>query len=238
MAEYMRNIELSRRMTAIANLVPKSRVVADVGCDHGFVSIYLVQNAVAEKVIAMDVNRGPLDRAGEHVEAYNLSEYIDLRLSDGLAEATPEDEIDTVVIAGMGGVLMTRILKEAIADRGLLLPNLVLQPQSDPAMLRRFLRKYSYTIIEEKMVYEDGKYYQILCAVHGAERLPETNYESELADAFGPLLLKEKNPVLLQYLKKEIKKFENISESMRQKGSQDSQVEEKLEFLKKAEVLF
>ena len=91
MAEYTRKIELSKRMKAIADMVPKSSVVADVGCDHGFVSIWLVQNAVAEKVIAMDVNKGPLARAKEHVGAFGLEEYIDLRLSDGLAEVTKEN---------------------------------------------------------------------------------------------------------------------------------------------------
>ena len=237
MAEYMKKIELSKRMNAIADMVPKSRVVADVGCDHGFVSIYLVQNAVAEKVIAMDVNKGPLDRAREHVKAYNLSEYINLRLSDGLAGATAEDRIDAVVIAGMGGVLMVRILKEAINNRGLMFPVLVLQPQSDPALLRTFLRENSYTIVKENMVYEDGKYYQIICAVHNAERVQETDYESEFADAFGPILLKEKNEVLLQFLQKEIRKFEQICLTMQEKGSQDRQVKEKLEFLKKAELL-
>ncbi len=238
MTEYIRKIELSKRMAAIADMVPKCDVVADVGCDHGFVSIYLVQNAVAEKVIAMDVNKGPLARAEEHVRAHEMEKYIDLRLSDGLAKATEEDRIDTVVIAGMGGVLMVKILKEAIVDRNLLLPTLVLQPQSDPALLRSFLRLHDYTIVEEKMVCEDGKYYPMLCAQYRAEPVPEADYDSELSDAYGPLLIKEKNPVLLQYLQKEIAKFERISEKMREKNSKDTQVEEKLELLKKAESLF
>lgn len=235
MTEYTRKIELSKRMKAIADMVPKSSVVADVGCDHGFVSIYLVQNDVAEKVIAMDVNKGPLARAKEHVETHGLEKYIELRLSDGLEKVTEEDRVDTVVIAGMGGVLMTRLVKEAVHDRGLLLPTLILQPQSDHAMLRAFLRTHSYTIVEEKMVYEDGKYYPMLRAQHLAKRVDGVIYESDLSDAFGPILLKEKNSVLLEYLQKEIAKFERISEQMREKNSRDTQVEEKLAFLRRAE---
>lgn len=238
MTEYNGKIELSKRMAAIADMVPKCGVVADVGCDHGFVSIYLVQNAVAEKVIAMDVNEGPLARAKEHVSAFGLEEYIDLRLADGLAKVTEEDNVDSVVIAGMGGPLMVRILKEALEDRGLLVADLILQPQSDHALVRSFLRTHSYTIVEEKMVYEDGKYYPMLHAQYGAEPLAEVDYNSDLADAFGPVLLKEKNPVLLQYLQKEIAKFERISEQMREKNSQDTQVKNKIAFLKKAEDLF
>lgn len=238
MTEYNKKIELSKRMTAIAEMVPHCGVVADVGCDHGFVSIYLIQNAVAEKVIAMDVNKGPLERAREHVEKRCLQGYIDLRLSDGLAQIAEEDQVAAVVIAGMGGVLMVRILQEALVDRGLPIPELILQPQSDPALLRSFLRAHAYTIVEEKMVCEEGKYYQMLRAVSGGNRIAEADYESEISDAFGPLLLKEKNPVLLQYLQKEIMKFEHILMTMQEKQSQDAQVSEKLEFLKKAMALF
>ena len=237
MAEYNKKIELSKRMTAIAEMVPKCGVVADVGCDHGFVSIYLIQKEVAGKVIAMDVNKGPLERAKEHVEERCLQGYIQLRLSDGLEKVVEEDQVDAVVIAGMGGVLMVRILQDALVERGLHIPQLILQPQSDPALLRSFLRGHNYTIVEEKMVCEDAKYYQMLRAVHRAAPVPQADYESALSDAFGPLLLKEKNPVLSQYLKKEIIKFENIIKTMQEKQSQDEQVSKKLEFLKEALLL-
>lgn len=238
MAGETKKIELSKRMTAIAEMVPKCGVVADVGCDHGFVSIYLIQNAVAQKVIAMDVNKGPLERAREHVKERCLQGYIELRLSDGLEQVAKEDQVDAVVIAGMGGVLMTRILQDALIERGLYIPHLILQPQSDPALLRSFLRGHDYAIVEEKMICEDAKYYQMLHAVYQGTWLPEAEYESELSDAFGPLLLKERNPVLLQFLQKEIAKFENIMLTMQKKQSQDEQVSKKLEFLKKALALF
>ena len=234
MTEYNKKIELSKRMTAIAEMVPRCGVVADVGCDHGFVSIYLVQNNVARKVIAMDVNKGPLERAREHVEERCLQGYIELRLSDGLDEITQKDQVDAVVIAGMGGVLMVRILQDALIGRGLKIPQLILQPQSDPALLRSFLRKQDYTIVEEKMVCEDAKYYQMLRAVYNGVPMDEADYKSVYSDAFGPLLMQEKNPVLRQYLQKEIVKFENIIKTMQEKRSDDEQVVKKLEFLKEA----
>ena len=88
------------------------------------------------------------------------------------------------------------------------------------------------------MVCEDGKYYQMFRARYQGEGIPGADYENELSDAFGPLLLRDKNPVLLQYLQKEIAKFEQIALTMKEKQSQDLQVLEKIEFLKKAEALF
>jgi len=165
MAKYDRKIELSERLSSVVSLVTKGGKVADVGCDHGFVSIYLVQRGIAERVIAMDVNKGPLARAKEHVDDYGMGAYIELRLSDGLALVTKEDCVDTVVLAGMGGKLMEKILSEALA-RELYISELVLQPQSDLQSFRRFLRENEYVITEEKMVFEEGKYYPMMKACY------------------------------------------------------------------------
>ena len=89
-------------MQAVADLVTAGNRVCDVGCDHGYISIYLVQSRKAPCVLAMDVNRGPLQRASEHVKAAGLEKYITLRLSDGLL-AFRKGEADTLVCAGMGG---------------------------------------------------------------------------------------------------------------------------------------
>ena len=104
-------MELSKSLHAVASLVTEGGKVADVGCDHGFVSVYLIQNGIAGKVIAMDVNKGPLARAKEHVQAYEMESSVDLRLSDGLSLVTKEDAVDTVILAGMGGRLMQQPVK-------------------------------------------------------------------------------------------------------------------------------
>ena len=133
------------------------RCVADVGCDHGYVSIYLVQKGIAETAIAMDVRKGPLSMAENNVREYGLEEKIDLRLSDGLSLLN-KDEVDALVIAGMGGKLMISILeKKDIRELGI--KTAILQPQSDIPEFRQFLRDKGYLIENEKIVFEDGKYY-------------------------------------------------------------------------------
>ena len=100
---------LSRRLQAVADLVSPGKRVCDVGCDHGYVSIYLIESGRADAVLAMDVNRGPLERARINVEKHGLTGYITLRLSNGL-DAYRTGEAQSLVIAGMGGRLMQSIL--------------------------------------------------------------------------------------------------------------------------------
>ena len=105
------NIILSARMQAVADMVKIGNRVCDVGCDHGYVSIYLVQRGIAPGVLAMDINKGPLQRAKIHVAQADLSEYITLRISDGL-DKYQSGEAQTLICAGMGGRLMQKILEK------------------------------------------------------------------------------------------------------------------------------
>ena len=104
-------MELSKRLTAVASLVTEGASVADIGTDHGYIPIYLVKQQIAEKAIALDINRGPLERARLHITGHGLKDRIETRLSDGLANVVP-GEVDTMVAAGMGGALIIKILKE------------------------------------------------------------------------------------------------------------------------------
>lgn len=196
-------MRISSRLRAVASMVTEGNRVADVGCDHGYVPIYLIQNGRIPSAIAMDVNSGPLLRAREHIELNGLSEYIETRLSDGL-DALREGEADTVILAGMGGPLMERILndgREALRT----VTELVLEPQSDVAGFRRFLSENGYVIADENMILEDGKYYPIVRAVHG-----ERYGLDEVQARFGPVLLARKNPVLIQFLERERRIRETI----------------------------
>ena len=122
-------MKLSLRMETVKNTVNPCNTACDVGCDHGFVSIALVQEGIAKHVIACDINKGPLQAAADNIAAVGLSEAIETRLSDGLHKVTPEDAPDTVIIAGMGGALTIKILSEA-ADVLKSVSQLVLQPSS------------------------------------------------------------------------------------------------------------
>ena len=193
----MKQVELSARMQALTDMVSKHSVVCDVGCDHGFVSIYLVQQGIAPKVYAMDVGKGPLERAKEHIKEYELEAYIETRLSDGL-NALQVGEADCMICAGMGGKLMMRILKEG-SEKARAMKELILQPQSEIALFRAFLRKEGYKVVRENMIYEDGKFYPMMKVVP-ENKNEELVPEYVLWDKFGELLLKEKHPVLCQYL--------------------------------------
>ena len=135
-------MQLSRRMQRLASLVTEGNRLADVGTDHGYVPIALVRERKIPSAVAMDVNKGPLARAEEHIREAGLSTYIRLRRSDGLQELQA-GEADTILIAGMGGMLMVRILEEGghCLDMA---EELILQPQSDIYMVRRWLSEHRY----------------------------------------------------------------------------------------------
>lgn len=201
-------VSLSRRMQAVADMVtPGSRVV-DVGCDHGYVSIYLVQNQRAEHVLAMDIHEGPLLRASRHVEEAKLQSYITLRLSDGLCEFTM-GEADTLICAGMGGRLMQRIL-EREPEKTDSIKELILQPQSEISSFRRFLSDKGYSITGENMILEEGKFYPVMKVVRNGEG----GLLSETEVRFGPILLRQKSPVLKQYLAFEWQKQSKLEKEL------------------------
>lgn len=194
----MKSVQLSNRLLAAAGMVTKGNIVADIGCDHAYTSIYLCQEGIAPKVIAMDVNKGPLKGAKAHVEDAGLMEQIDIRLSDGLEKLSPS-EADTVLLCGMGGLLMIKILSE-YPQTTASMKELILQPQSEQGEVRRFLHKQGYRITKEHMLKEDGKFYVMMRAVPCAE--PQ-RYEKESEYLYGKLLLEEKNEVLSEFLDRE-----------------------------------
>lgn len=208
------NVILSARMQAVADMVTKGNRVCDVGCDHGYVSIHLVQSKVSPSVLAMDVNKGPLLRAREHVTDSGLEEYITLRLSDGLT-AYEKGEADALICAGMGGRLMQRILAQD-PSKTRDFKELILQPQSEISFFRRFLRNEGYSIAWEDMILEEDKFYPVIKAVFlKEESLP---YDQEICDRFGPVLLQKKHPVLGEFLKREWKNSLKIRDRLMQGG--------------------
>lgn len=246
--KYAKQVKLSKRLLSVAQMVTPGGCVCDVGCDHGFVSVYLIQEGLAAHVIAVDVREGPLSRAREHVKAYGKTDYIELRLSDGLSAVKTEDAADLAIMAGMGGFLMTRIMDAAL-KRGLRIPEYVLQPQSHWQQLRAFLRENGYRILQEDMVLEEGKFYPVIKAadIRSADGCTpadvcdkEANqayhriYERELEDTFGPILLREKNAVLAQYLVGQEQKFSAVRQQMKERGQASRQVEHKLRMLQGA----
>ena len=189
-------MELSKRLSAVASLVTEGASVADVGTDHAYIPIYLAQNGISSHIIAVDINRGPLEKAREHISEYGFDAAIQTRLSDGLSAVLP-GEADTMIAAGMGGGLVIRILQnspEVVKS----LHAFILQPQSEIHKVREYLNRSGFVVAEEDMVEEDGKYYPVMKLIHGEE--PPFSAE-ELY--YGRKLIEKKHPVLREYLRKE-----------------------------------
>ena len=167
--------------------------VADIGCDHAYLPIYLAKENISPYIIACDVNAGPIVRAQENVEDADLSERIDVRQGDGLS-VVAAGEVKSVILAGMGGRLMMRILEEG-ADVLADVTEIIMEPQSEVAGLRHYLQDRGYRIISENMVSEDNKFYPIIKAVHG-----QMDWDKEVYFRYGKILLREENPVLHEFL--------------------------------------
>lgn len=227
---------LSKRMEAVVSMVsPQSFTVADIGCDHAYVSIALIERKIAENVVAMDVRQGPLGIAAGNVAAAGLEGKIDLRLSNGLEKLLP-GEVDAVVIAGMGGMLVKSILEsgEKILHYEKMRPSLILQPQSDLKEVRIFLHSSAYHIVQEKMLIDEGKYYTVIKAEPGAcNQIVDSFVEADgmqywnvKKDAqgieqyteadwqYGRYNLEHRDAILFAYLKKEQKNLFKIYESI------------------------
>lgn len=156
---------LTPRLNKIASLVPQGTVVADIGTDHAYIPVHCVLNGICPKAIAMDINEGPLDNARDTVNTYGVSDLVELRLSDGM-EKLCTGEAGTVVIAGMGGLLIKSILERHI-DRLSEGTTLILQPMLAPMELREYLYKSGNAVIGEHLAKEGDKIYNIITAQVG-----------------------------------------------------------------------
>lgn len=182
-------------MKKVADMASGDTVV-DIGCDHGFVSIYLIKKGAFGRAIAMDLREGPLARARAHIDEYGLSDRISVRRSDGF-EKLDCGEADVAVIAGMGGLLMTDILKKGRAHTRAGI-GLVLQPQSDIDVVRAYVQEIDYEIVDEAILVDDGRYYFVIKALPSKNHEQKPYTEEELR--FGPVLLLRKDELLKEYL--------------------------------------
>lgn len=236
-------MELSKRLTAVAGLVTEGASVADIGTDHGYIPIHLIEQGLSPKVIAMDINKGPLERARIHIAGYGMSDRIETRLSDGLAAVKPK-EVEEMIVAGMGGGLVIHILEEGKQVVSTL-KGCILQPQSEIQKVREYLVEHGFRFEAEDMVEEDGKYYPMMRVVppeyceHKTADRKEDCKKAEWEYLYGPLLLKNKNPILYEYLEREIRIREDILRSLAGKDGERikermTEIEHELEVAKKA----
>ncbi|MBE5934222.1 MAG: SAM-dependent methyltransferase [Lachnospiraceae bacterium] len=232
----MNSIKISKRLEKVATCVKKGNRVADIGCDHAYTAIYMIKNNIADKVIAMDINKGPLQKATKNIKEYGCTTQIDTRLSDG-AKKLEAGEVDTILISGMGGRLTNKILADSI-DVVRQCSQLVLQPQSEIFLVRRFLKKIGFSIIQEDMLIDEGKYYVIInanndynsvldnCDLDGSDI--ENIEQMNVFDRYGRYLLEHKNSILHQFLTKELDKSNNIKNNLKLKSLEDDRIQTRI----------
>ena len=201
-----KQFQLPKRLETIIERMPDAGCLADIGCDHAYVAIEAVRRGRAARALACDVRKGPLQQAAEHILCAGLAGKIETRLSDGLEKVAP-GEADTVVVAGMGGPLMERILQGRLRD----FAHFVLSPQSEIPHFRRFLLTEGMQIDEETMLIDEGKYYVILNVSKRADATSsESMYVTEEDFLYGGRLLRRLDPVLKSFLEKEKTRYEGI----------------------------
>lgn len=220
-------MQLSKRLQAVADLVTPGNRVADVGCDHAYIPIHLAEHDLSPRIIAMDINQGPIDKAKENIIRHGLEDRIDTRKSNGI-EKLNRNEADTIIIAGMGGGLTIQILSEHM-EVTKSVRELILQPQSEINKVRQMLSENAYVIIKENMVKDDGKYYMMMKAVHQENIKDSEEFKLLLPEHFyyGRILLQKKNPVLKEFLLWDLGICNEILKTLEAKQTDNAQIRQK-----------
>jgi len=193
--------------------------VADIGTDHALLPVYLIREGIASRVIAGDLNEGPLEAACNNIREAGLADRIGVRRGDGL-DITWPGEVDTAVIAGMGGGTIRDILKLA-GETAARLKRIVLQPMGDSGDLREWLAANGWRIEDEDLVREDGHIYEIILAVPGRETETDRTLVS-----IGPRLFEKKHPLLAEMIKAKIRKNRKIIAAMQLSRSPETGIKQ------------
>jgi len=202
-------LKLGARLAAIAAYISSGARVADIGTDHGYLPAFLIQRGDVAYVVAGDINHAPLDSARELVRRLEVTDKIAVRLGDGLKVIQP-GEVDTVVIAGMGGPTMIDILTSG-QQVTKTLHRLVLQPMVGAGTLRYWLVNNGFLLVDEQLAKEDGRIYEIIVAEPGVDTL-ERDFLFEL----GPLLWLKRDPLLKEYWQELLAHFCKVQENLLQ----------------------
>lgn len=222
---------LSARLAQVAAFVPRDCTVADIGADHALLTVWLVATGTARRAIAVEVRPGPLAAARETVGRAGLTERIDVRLGDGLEPLSP-GEADVVVLAGMGGHLICRILDHGLAKlHGV--RRLIAQPNGGEAEVRRWWLEHRWKLVDEALVEEKRRFYEVLAAEpavdaadaempYAAERCGRIQLDRELKLEMGPYLLKKGSHVFFAKWELERQKAARTAAAAARSGSPEA----------------
>lgn len=204
------NFSLSTRLQKIASYLPKKSYFADIGSDHAYLPCYVCLHDENAKAIAGEVVEGPFKSARASVQAHQLADVIDVRLGDGLAVLRC-DEIKQIVIAGMGGPLITSILENGKEKLGSV-ERIIAQPNVDAKAVRKWLNHQGYDISQEEIVEENDHFYEIIIA----DKLNEVRELTEKEYMFGPVLLVNKSKAFYEKWKSEQAKLHDVMKQLEQ----------------------
>lgn len=188
-----------KRLNQIVNFIDENDIVADIGCDHGYLLKKAIMNKNICKCYAIDNKQGPLNNAKNNLQSFQNVNYI---LSDGLKDVNIND-INCAVIAGMGGVLINKIIDDSI-DKFKLINKIILSPNRNIDKVREYLSNNNFKIIDECILYEDEKYYEIIVVNNGKQCL------SEKEIMFGPILLQKKDNIFINKWNEYYQRIKNI----------------------------
>ncbi|WP_294829991.1 class I SAM-dependent methyltransferase [uncultured Lactobacillus sp.] len=221
---------MNLRLSTLAQMVDQGARVADIGTDHAYLPIQLVKEGKVDYAIASDVAAGPLENAEKDIIAAGLKNKIETRLGSGLETISAKDKIDTVVIAGMGGKLMTNILNEAWS-RNFHFATLILEPNVGEPSVREWLSAHKYQIINEKIIAEAGHIYELI----KAQELENTISLTDRQIFFGPKILKEKNQVFYQKWRDQLayhqRLLTNLNKAQEKDGAHIKQIESEIKMI-------
>lgn len=217
-------IELGERLTRVASFVPNGSKVCDVGSDHAYLPVYLIQNKKITSAIAGEVVEGPFLSAKHTVRDYLMEDHIEVRFGDGLQILSKEDEVTAVTICGMGGELISRILEAGYSGSHLNgRERLILQPNVAEHYVREWLMNHSYQIVEETVVSDNHRLYEIIVAEPSNEQVEYTELELK----YGPILLKEPSELSVAKWKRTNRKNKEILEQLQKsKTPQHEKIEQ------------
>lgn len=196
-------MKLSPRLLTISSQVTKGSIVADIGTDHAYIPIYLVEKGICPKVIATEIREGPFKRAKAEVQKRGYTDKIQMRIGDGL-KPLKVGEVDTVIIAGMGGLNIIEILSNS-REKAIKINKFILQPMVAQKELRKYLITHGYKIIDEESCLEDDKFYEIIIASQGHQ-----DCWDDIWYELGLRLFEKRHELFEQFLDKKISTIDKI----------------------------
>lgn len=216
-------LKIDKRLKTVADNVSFCKSAADIGTDHAYIPIHLILNGICAEVIASDIKKGPLEAARRNIEKFGLGQFITTRLGNGLS-VLAEEEVETVIIAGMGGVLITNIL-ENDRRKSKAIKNYVLQPNYAAEYLRKWLYNNGFEIYDEDLAKEGRKFYNILRVRPNGEPIQKTDIEYLV----GEKLIAKKHELFSDYIEYLIKIYTKIENGLSKSKRKSEHISKELQ---------